>query len=168
VARGIGFLLRSCLVCALGMAALAFAGSSALGQDTVRVLDTPNMQIGDDALSAFRTVEKAWQSGNAQALADLLGGSRAYVEIRGIEGSGGYFTKPQFFYIFKDMFASMKQLNFAFVKYYSRERDGTRVYGIAQRTYKSNRSNKLFKDRVYVTLVKEESRWAVVEITSTW
>jgi hypothetical protein len=62
----------------------------------------------------------------------------------------------------------MKQVNFTFVRYYSLEKEGSRVYGMAQRSYKNNRSNKLFRDKVYFTLVKEESRWAVVEIKSTW
>ena len=150
------------------VAALLAVSTVSLGQDVVRVIDTPNMSIGEEPLRAFKTVEKAWRSGNAQALADLLSGSRVYVEIRGIEDMSGYFTRPQILYIFKDMFASMKQLNFSFVRYYSREKEGSRVYGIAQRSYKNNRGNKLYRDTVYFTLVKEESRWAVVEIKSTW
>jgi hypothetical protein len=150
------------------VAALLAVSTASLGQDPVRVIDTPNMSIGEEPLRAFKTVEKAWRSGNAQALADLLSGSRVYVEIRGIEDMSGYFTRPQILYIFKDMFASMKQLNFSFVRYYSREKEGSRVYGIAQRSYKNNRGNKLYRDTVYFTLVKEESRWAVVEIKSTW
>ena len=159
-----------CLFATLAAFSAALLGMSevSLGQDAVRVIDAPNRSIGEEPLQVFKTVEKAWQTSNAQALSDLLSGSRVYVEIRGIEHLSGYFTRPQLFYIFKDMFGSTRQLNFAFVKYYSREKEGSRVYGIAQRSYKSNRSNKLYRDRVYFTLVKEESRWAVVEIKSTW
>jgi hypothetical protein len=159
---------RLCVTLTALLAALLAASTVSLGQDTVRVIDTPNMSIGEEPLHVFKTVEKAWQSSDAQALAELLSGSRVYVEIRGIEDMSGYFTKPQVLYIFKDMFASMKQLNFAFVRYYSREKEGSRVYGIAQRSYKNNRGNKLYRDKVYFTLVKEESRWAVAEIKSTW
>lgn len=161
------FLGRPSVTVTVLLAALLLLGSASFGQDTIRI-DAPRTVIGEEPLLAFKSIEKAWRAGNAQELADFLSGSRVYVEMRGMKDMGGYFTRPQLLYIFKDMFASMKQLNFAFVKYYSREKEGNRVYGIAQRSYKNNRSNKLYRDNVYFTLVKEESRWAVVEIKSTW
>jgi hypothetical protein len=54
------------------------------------------------------------------------------------------------------------------VKYHNLEKQGSRVYGMALRSYKSNQSGGLYQDRVYVTLAREGSRWAVTEIKSTW
>jgi hypothetical protein len=90
------------------------------------------------------------------------------MEIRGIDRRGGYFTKPQVLYIFKDLFVNTKQTAFMFVKFHNLERQDSRIYGLALRSYKINRSGGLYKDKVYVTLVKEGSRWAVAEIKSTW
>jgi hypothetical protein len=116
----------------------------------------------------FRSIERAWQSGNAQALAGLLSESRIFMEIRGIDRRGGYFTKPQVLYIFKDLFVTTKQTAFTFVKFHNLEKQDSRIYGMALRSYKINQSGGLYKDKVYVTLVKEGSRWAVAEIKSTW
>ena len=119
-------------------------------------------------LDVFKRVERAWMSGNAQALADLASDSKVLVKIRGMERRGEYFTKPQLYYIFKGIFESTSQTSFAFVKYHNLEKQGSRVYGMALRSYKSNQSGGLYQDRVYVTLAREGSRWAVTEIKSTW
>lgn len=128
----------------------------------------PAAEIDDAPLIVFRNIEKAWQAGNAQALSELLSESRVFMEIRGIDRRGGYFTKPQMLYIFKDLFVNTTQTTFTFVKYHNLEKQDARVYGMATRSYKINQGGGLYKDKVYVTLVREGSRWAVAEIKSTW
>ncbi len=68
----------------------------------------------------------------------------------------------------KDLFGGTNQLSFQFVKYHNIEKQDRRIYGIAQRSYRVKQNGGLFKDKVYVTLVREGSRWAVAEIKSTW
>jgi hypothetical protein len=128
----------------------------------------PAAEIDDAPLVVFRNIEKAWQAENAQALSDLLSESRVFMEIRGIDRRGGYFTKPQILYIFKDMFGNTTQTMFTFVKYQNLEKQDSKIYGMAMRSYKINQSGGLYKDKVYITLVREGSRWAVAEIKSTW
>ena len=142
--------------------------SAAAAQETRKSEAIPEANIDDEPLRVFRSVEKAWQAGNARALAGLLSESRIFMEIRGIDRRGGYFTKPQILYIFQDLFVSTKQTDFTFVKFHNLEKQDSRIYGMALRSYKNNRSGGLYKDKVYVTLVKEGSRWAVAEIKSTW
>jgi hypothetical protein len=150
------------------LAGLFLAGASISAQELPKRGVVPDPDIDDEPLIVFRNIEKAWQSGNAQALAGLLSESRIFMEIRGIDRRGGYFTKPQVLYIFKDLFVNTKQTAFMFVKFHNLERQDSRIYGLALRSYKINRSGGLYKDKVYVTLVKEGSRWAVAEIKSTW
>ena len=133
-----------------------------------KVDEEPSMSPNAGPLRVFKSVERAWLAGDAQAIANLASGSRVYVEIRGIDRGGGHYTKPQIFYIFRNMFASTDQMNFTFVKYFNIEKPEGRIYGMALRTYKKNQSGGLYKDKVFVTLVKEGSRWAVAEIKSTW
>ena len=128
----------------------------------------PEANIDDEPLRVFRGVERAWQAGNARALANLLSDSRIFMEIRGIDRRGGYFTRPQVLFIFQDLFVNTRQNDFTFVKFHKLEKQDSRIYGMALRSYKNNRSGGLYKDKVYVTLVKEGSRWAVAEIKSTW
>ena len=154
------------------IAMLILVNAPIAAQDIRKGLGVPerdiNSDINEGPLTVFRSVERAWQAGDAQALASLASESKVFMEIRGIKRRGGYFTKPQIFYIFKGMFASTSQADFAFVRYHNLEKQDSRIYGMALRSYKDNRSGGLYKDRVYVTLVKEGSRWAVTEIKSTW
>jgi hypothetical protein len=155
------------------IAALLVALSPASAQEKRKLEEpkshsVPVTEIDDEPLIVFRNIEKAWQAGNAQALSELLSESRVFMEIRGIDRRGGYFTKPQMLYIFKDMFGNTTQTTFTFVKYHNLEKQDSRIYGMATRSYKINQSGGLYKDKVYITLVREGSRWAVAEIKSTW
>ncbi len=150
------------------LAVLLVAGSSISAQDLRKREALQDIEIDEAPLMVFRNIEKAWQAGNAQALSALLSESRVFMEIRGIDRRGGYFTKPQVLYIFKDLFVTTKQTSFSFVKFHNLEKQDSRIYGMALRSYKINRSGGLYTDKVYVTLVKEGSRWAVAEIKSTW
>ncbi len=159
---------RHRLTLAVTLAALLIVAADAVAQQPRKGGTTADVDISDEPLLVFRTIEKAWLSGNAQALANLSSDSKVFMEIRGIDRRGGYFTKPQILFIFKDMFASTDQTSFTFVKYHNLEKQDSRIYGMALRSYKNNRGGGLYQDKVYVTLVKERSRWAVAEIKSTW
>jgi hypothetical protein len=153
--------------------AVAFACVAALAATPVfaqerPVSDDSDTKLVDDPVNTFMQIQSAWQKSNAQAIAALAGESPIFVEIRGIDRRGGYFTKPQLFYIFKQMFENTTQLGFEFIKYRNLEKPDRRVYGVAHRKYRSVRRGGIFEDTVYITLVKEESRWAVAEIKSTW
>jgi hypothetical protein len=161
-------LSRACSVSIALLAVLLVAGASISAQEVRKGEVVPDIEIDEEPIMVFRNIEKAWQAGNAQALAGLLSESRIFMEIRGIDRRGGYFTKPQVLYIFKDLFVTTKQTAFTFVKFHNLEKQDSRIYGMALRSYKINRSGGLYKDKVYVTLVKEGSRWAVAEIKSTW
>jgi hypothetical protein len=159
---------HSCSISIAILSAFLLAGVSISAQEIPKREIVPDVDIDDEPLMVFRNIEKAWQSGNAQALAGLLSESRIFMEIRGIDRRGGYFTKPQVLYIFKDLFVATKQTAFTFVKYHNLEKQDSRIYGMAMRSYRINQSGGLYKDKVYVTLVKEGSRWVVAEIKSTW
>jgi hypothetical protein len=149
------------------LVSLAVSGS-VLAQEQRRGAVTRETDIAEEPLIVFRDIEKAWLAGNAQAISNLASESKVFMEIRGIDRRGGYFTKPQVFYIFKDMFSSTNQTSFAFVRYHNLEKQDRRIYGMAIRSYRNNRGGELYQDKVYVTLVKEGTRWAVAEIKSTW
>ena len=51
--------------------------------------------------------------------------------------------------------------------FHNLDKPGRKVYGIAYRSYKNIRSDKVFQDKVYVTLKKEGAGWVVAEITTT-
>jgi hypothetical protein len=161
-------LSRACSIAFALLAVLLVAGASISAQEVRKSEVVPDIEIDQEPLMVFRNIEKAWQAGNAQALSGLLSESRIFMEIRGIDRRGGYFTKPQVLYIFKDLFVTTKQTAFTFVKFHNLEKQDSRIYGMALRSYKINKSGGLYKDKVYVTLVKEGSRWAVAEIKSTW
>lgn len=159
---------QACGIFVALLGALLFASVPASAQEIRKHEVIPDADIGEEPLIVFRKIEKAWRSGDAAALAGLLSESRVFMEIRGIDKRGGYFTKPQMLFIFKDLFVTTKQTAFTFVKFHNLEKQDSRIYGMALRSYRMNKSGGLYKDKVYVTLVKEGSRWAVAEIKSTW
>lgn len=152
---------------ALSLVAACLPGFSSAEQRG-REMAVPESDAAEEPLLVFRSFEKAWREGNAQALSTLASDSPILVEIRGIERRGGFFTKAQLLYVMKDLFGGTSQLSFEFVKYHNIERQDRRVYGIAQRSYRVKQNGGLYKDKVYVTLVREGARWAVAEIKSTW
>jgi hypothetical protein len=146
----------------------AILHGAASAQEKAQEIGVPETDASDEPILVFKGFEKAWRDGNAQALSALASDSPILIEIRGIERRGGYFTKAQLLYIMKDLFGGTNQLSFQFVKYHNIEKQDRRIYGIAQRSYRVKQNGGLFKDKVYVTLVREGSRWAVAEIKSTW
>ncbi|UCF04195.1 MAG: DUF4783 domain-containing protein [bacterium] len=118
-------------------------------------------------ISVFRGLAKAWESGNAEAISRFAGDSKIFLNVRGIGQRGGYFSRPQVRYLFQRMFKAATPVKFKFVKYHNLDKPDRRVYGVAQRSYKKVRNNRLYQDKVYVTLRKEGERWVVAEIKTT-
>ena len=160
------FVVACLVVCAVALAAVGLSAQEARKQRAIGDNDAVDVDPGPALV--FRRFENAWRAGNAQDLAGLAGQAPVLVELRGYDRKGGYFTKAQLLYIFKDLFRSTKQLDFDFVRFHNIEKQDRRVYGIAQRSYRSGSSAGLLRDKIYVTLVKEDTRWAVAEIKSTW
>ena len=123
--------------------------------------------MAQDPLKVFKGIERAWQKENADVLASYAGQGRVFLDVRGIGKKGGYYSRSQFKYLFRDMFKTDKQLKFEFVKFHNLEKPDRKVYGIAYRSCKNNRSGKVFQDKVYVTLGREGSAWVVAEIKTT-
>lgn len=119
-------------------------------------------------LQVFKGIERAWRNRDAEALSKYTGASRVFLNVRGMERADGYFSKPQFYFLFKKYYKANKHQRFIFVKYHNLERPDRKVYGIASRSYKNVRSGRLFQDKVYVTLKREGERWVLAEIKSTW
>ena len=57
-----------------------------------------------DPLKVFKGIEKAWQKENADGIALYAGGGRVFLDVRGIGKKGGYYSRAQVKYLFRDMF----------------------------------------------------------------
>ncbi len=125
-------------------------------------------EVTKETIPIFRGIESAWRSGNAGALAEFVGEQRVHLSLRGLGEEGGYFSKPQVFYLFKRMFKTTKLKRFEFVKFHNSGSKARKVYGTAYRSFESASSGRLFQDKVYVTLKLEGERWVISEIKSTW
>ncbi len=120
-----------------------------------------------DPLKVFKGIERAWKKENADGIASYVGNGRVHLDVRGIGKKGGYYSRSQVKYLFRDMFKADDQLKFKFVKFHNLEKPDRKVYGIAYRSCKNNRSGKVFQDKVYVTLGREGPAWVVAEIKTT-
>lgn len=128
----------------------------------------PAPGVAQETTPIFRTIEEAWRSGDPETISQFVGEQRVYISLRGFGEEGGYYSKPQVFYLFKRMFQRTKLKRFEFVKFYNSGSKARKVYGTAYRSFESTSSGKLFQDKVYVTLKLEGERWVVSEIKSTW
>ncbi len=79
---------------------------------------------------------------------------------------GGAFSKNQSHYLLKDLFKYTITQKFEFVQYRNVSNGRNRVYAVAERSYKRNDDGRTFKDKIYVSLHLEESRWVIGEIKS--
>ncbi|MBU8921971.1 MAG: hypothetical protein KOO63_09135 [Bacteroidales bacterium] len=117
--------------------------------------------------SVFRAMERAWKNADAKSISSMVGKRKAFIHIRGAGDSGGFYSRSQVFYLFKRMFKEYRQLKFEFVKFHNLERPDRRVYAIAYRSCRIMRSDKVFQDKVYITLGREGRDWVVTEIKTT-
>jgi len=138
---------------------------TAWAQESAKV--KPELVDVDSPMPVFKGIENAWKNADSEKLSRYAGEARIYLNVEGMEKEPGYFSKSQFYYLFKKMFTNNRQTKFEFVRYHNIDRSDRKVFGIAHRNYKNSRSGKLFQDKVYVTLKKEGERWVVAEIKTT-
>jgi hypothetical protein len=147
-------------------AALLFAAFPAYSQGQ-REIKKEEPAKGQNPMKTFRGIESAWQKEDAKRLSSFVGKGRVYLDVKGIGDKGGFYSRSQVKYLFKDMFKTDDQLSFEFVKFDDLEKPDRKVYGIAYRSCKNNRSGKVFRDKVYVTLGREGPGWVLAEIKTT-
>lgn len=135
----------------------------------VRLKEKPHNVVPSprEAMAVFRGIEKAWLKEDAAAISKYAGGSKVFIDVRGIRRRGGYYSKSQVFYLMKKLFASTRQVRFSFVRYSSTKGKSTRAFGIARRIFKDSHKGAIVQDKVYVTLKREGRRWVLAEIKST-
>ncbi len=116
--------------------------------------------------STFWKIEVAWRARDAEAISSFVGKSKVLVQI-GSGDSGGFYSKSQVHYLLKRMFREYEQLRFEFAKFHNLDNPDRKVYAIAHRRSRALRSDKVFQDKVYITLGKEGNCWVIVEIKTT-
>ena len=158
VARVAGRLVACVLLLAAVWAACALA------QRDVKMKLGDKKDITPELHKIFDEIESAWQDSDAKKLSNFAGDSKVFLNVRGLGRRAGYYSKPQLYYLFKKMFEGMRNVRFEFVNFQRFSRSEMRVYGIAERSYTNTGRGRFFKDKVYVTLMKEEKKWVVVEI----
>ncbi len=143
------------------------AAAPAFSQEKREIEKERQLVKMEDPLKVFKGIESAWRKESANGLASFVGRGRVFLDIKGVGKKGGYYSKSQVKYLFKDMFKADDQLKFEFVKFHNLEKPDRKVYGIAYRSCKNNRSGKVFQDKVYITLGREGPAWVLAEIKTT-
>jgi len=118
------------------------------------------------SVGVFRNIENAWKSQDAGAISRYAGSGRVYIDVRMLNKQGGYFSRPQVFFLFKRMFKTTKLLRFSFQRFSEPGSGGLRAYGIANRVVKDLRTGKIIRDKIYITLKWNGKSWVLTEIKS--
>jgi len=118
------------------------------------------------SVGVFRSIEKAWKEQDAGEISRYAGSGRVYIDVQMLNKQGGYFSRPQVFFLFKRMFGSTKLLRFSFQRFSKPGSEGTRAYGIANRVVKDLKTGRIIKDKIYITLKWNGRGWVLSEIKS--
>jgi hypothetical protein len=101
-------------------------------------------------LAVFADIEEGWRKENVQTILRHYGKGKVAISIEGTGPVGGAFSKNQSHYVqYRNVSDSRKK-----------------VYAVAERSYKRNDDGRTFKDKIYVSLHLEGSRWVIGEIKS--
>lgn len=116
--------------------------------------------------SVFADIEQGWRAGSIDGILGHFGKGKVALSISGAGPKGGYFSKNQSFYLFKDLFKYTITKKFEFVQYRNIHDGDRRVYAVAERHYKRRDDGRLYQDKIYVSLQRENERWVISEIKS--
>jgi hypothetical protein len=114
----------------------------------------------------FASIERAWVVGDAQAVVQQFGKRKVYISLPDGGPAGGHFSRDQSFFIFKDFFDATRTEEFSFVTIRPADEQRSTAIGLADRTFRRRDSSRTQQDRIFVSLVFEDSRWVVSEIKS--
>ena len=117
-------------------------------------------------LAVFADIENGWRGEDVQKILRHYGKGKVAIAIEGTGPVGGAFSKNQSHYLLKDLFKYTITQRFEFVQYRNVSNGRNRVYAVAERSYKRNDDGRTFKDKIYVSLHLEGSRWVIGEIKS--
>lgn len=117
-------------------------------------------------LSIFADIERGWRSGKEEHILRHFGQGKVAISIGGAGPKGGYFSRSQSHYLFKDLFKYTITKKFEFTQYRNIHNGNRKVYAVAERQYKRRDDGRLFKDKIYVSLHRENKRWVISEIKS--
>jgi hypothetical protein len=118
-------------------------------------------------IAVFADVEAGWKNEQVQQILRHYGKGRVAISIEGIGPTGGQFSRNQSYYLFQDLFKYTITQKFQFVQYRHVSDGRDDVYAVAERHYKRDDDGKLYKDKIYVSLHREDGRWVIGEIKST-
>ncbi|UCG52641.1 MAG: hypothetical protein JSW58_03575 [Candidatus Latescibacterota bacterium] len=117
-------------------------------------------------IGVFADIEAGWKKENVRQILRHYGKGKVAIAIEGSGPAGGTFSRNQSYYLLKDLFKYTITEKFEFVQYRNVSDGRSKVYAVAERQYKRNDDGRLFKDKIYVSLHLEETRWVIDEIKS--
>jgi hypothetical protein len=117
-------------------------------------------------IGVFADIEAGWKSERTQKILRHYGKGKVVIAIEGSGPTGGKFSRNQSYYLLKDLFKYTITEKFEFVQYRNVSDGQSKVYAVAERSYKRNDDGRLFKDKIYVALQLEGDRWVISEIKS--
>jgi len=164
-------LLTVLILSVSGLSSVACFGQSPKTKLPLRVKKLPpapeKKEIDSDVpLSIFANIERGWRSGKEGNILRHFGQGKVAISISGAGPKGGYFSKSQSHYLFKDLFKYTITKKFEFTQYRNINNGNRKVYAVAERQYKRRDDGRLFKDKIYVSLHRENKRWVISEIKS--
>jgi hypothetical protein len=116
--------------------------------------------------NVFASIERAWVVGDAGAVVQQFGKRKVYISLPDGGPTGGHYSRDQSYFILKGFFDATRTEEFSFVTIRTADEGHGSAIGLASRTFRRRDSSRTLQDRIFVSLVLEDSRWVVSEIKS--
>jgi hypothetical protein len=118
--------------------------------------DRSGAQQGPDVKPAFDRVEEGLSNGDADRLAPLLG-SQTYLSL--FDGSQGYYSSGQAFYLLQDFFRVNRPVSFKYVNTHN----GDAPYATGEYQYETRGRRNVA--RVYAAFKRDGSSWKLSQLS---
>lgn len=115
----------------------------------------------------FDDFQRAWLAEDTESLLGLLGRGRVYISLGPGGPFGGSFSPNQAFYLIEDHFDHTVTEHFEIKRTRTVEENGRKVFAIAEREFRWNENGRQYKDKLFISLRREDQRWVISEIKST-
>lgn len=133
---------------------------------TVRAdsVDSSSAQFPLRPALVFASIERAWMIGNADSVVEHVGKRKVLISLPEGGPEPGTYSRAQSYFIFKEMFDATRTEMFSFVSIREAEEKPHTAVGRAERTFRLRDSSRLQTDRIFVSLVQENTHWVIAEI----
>jgi len=116
-----------------------------------------------EAVAVFRDVAAGWRTADPKPFEKYLRKGKVRLDFGEGGPRGGLFAKSQAYYLIADYLKGTQTIDIDLVKFSDGSKNMTRPYALIERVFR-DRDGMQRKEVVFVSLILEDSSWAIAEV----